>query len=136
MHGDEHARARHNAIANGVAQTDVEIVVGADVAHGGEASHEGHARVDARVQRLFCDRFLQKVESALFPIVRIHHGRCVCASMKPGRSVASPRSIVSAPAGMAVLAPMPAIFPSVTTSKPGVERVLLLPSNIRAAFST
>ena len=62
--------------------------------------------------------------------------RCVCASMKPGRRVASPRSIVSAPAGIVALPPTPAIFPSVTTSKPGVERVLLLPSNIRAAFST
>src|SRR6202171_2461943 len=56
--------------------------------------------------------------------------------MKPGRSVASPRSMVSAPAGTAAFAPTPAIFPSVMTIKPGIDSALLLPSKIRAAFST
>src|SRR5712692_8666217 len=56
--------------------------------------------------------------------------------MKPGSSVASPRSITSAPAGAAALVPATTIFPSVTTTTPGVTSALLFPSNSRAAFST
>src|SRR6266478_7525881 len=62
--------------------------------------------------------------------------RCVCASMNPGSSVASPRSITSASVGMLALDPVPAILPSVTTTTPGVTSELLLPSNSLAAFST
>jgi hypothetical protein len=42
--------------------------------------------------------------------------------LKRGSSVASPKSIVSAPAGMGALAPTLEIFASVTTIKPGVNR--------------
>ena len=62
--------------------------------------------------------------------------RCVCASMNPGMSVTSPRSITSAPAGTLALAPVPAIFPSVTTTTPGLPIFPLFPSNIRAALMT
>jgi len=43
MHGDEHAGSRHNAVANGVAQANIEVIGGADVANGGEAGHQGDA---------------------------------------------------------------------------------------------
>src|SRR5439155_6715534 len=62
--------------------------------------------------------------------------RCVCASMNPGSSVASPRSITSASVGRLALDPVPAILPSVTTTTPGLTSELLLPSNSLAAFST
>jgi hypothetical protein len=60
----------------------------------------------------------------------------VCASMNPGSSVASPRSITWAPAGIAALAPAATILLSVTTTTPGATKVLALPSNRRAAFKT
>src|SRR6202034_170442 len=50
--------------------------------------------------------------------------RCVCASMKPGRSVASPRSITRAPGGMLVLptdtmrSPRTTITPPLLSSVP------------------
>src|SRR5579883_1268664 len=62
--------------------------------------------------------------------------RCVCASMKPGSSVASPKSITSAPAGVSALFPTDRILPSETTTTPGLTSVLLFPSKSRAAFST
>src|SRR6476646_6846874 len=54
--------------------------------------------------------------------------------MKPGRIVASPRSITSAPAGTAP--PTSAIFPSSTTTTAGETSRSDRPSNIRAAFNT
>src|SRR5579862_7227778 len=62
--------------------------------------------------------------------------RCVCASIKPGSSVASPRSITSAPAGTLAPPPTPTILPSTTTTRPGAASASLFPSNIRAALST
>src|SRR5580692_1697753 len=56
--------------------------------------------------------------------------------MKPGRSVASPKSMMAAPGGSAALGPTPTILPSETTTIPGAVRVSLLPSNICAALST
>src|ERR1022692_4498908 len=56
--------------------------------------------------------------------------------MNPGNRVASPRSIVSAPAGMAEAGPTATIFPSVTTTTPGEITWSLLPSNRWAALST
>src|ERR1043166_8989787 len=52
--------------------------------------------------------------------------------MKPGRSVTSPRSITSAPAGTATL--MPAILLPVTTIVPLRMTSFEVPSNSRAAF--
>ena len=50
--------------------------------------------------------------------------RWVCASMKPGESVASPRSMTSAPAGMARSVPTARIFgPWTRTTAVGLERV-------------
>ncbi len=72
VHGDEHARPGYHSFANGVAQTNIEIVAGAYISHGSEARHEGYARVRAGVQRLLGNGFLQAVYSVLFPIVRIH----------------------------------------------------------------
>ena len=62
--------------------------------------------------------------------------RCVWASMRPGNSVASPRSITSAPAGSAAPGPMAVIFSPATTTKPGETARSLRPSNIRAALIT
>jgi hypothetical protein len=56
--------------------------------------------------------------------------------MKPGRSVASPSSITSAPAGTGALPPTETIFPSLTTTTPGVESLSLFPSKRRAARMT
>src|SRR6516165_2860345 len=60
----------------------------------------------------------------------------MCASIKPGNSVASPRSTTSAPAGIVADAPTATIFPPLTTTKPGMTNISPLPSNNRAAFST
>src|ERR1700686_1915586 len=62
--------------------------------------------------------------------------RWVCTSMKPGRSVASPRSITSAPAGSGTPGPTAAMRPPRTTTIPGETTVSPRPSNRRAAFST
>ena len=62
--------------------------------------------------------------------------RCVCASMNPGSSVASPRSITSAPAGTLAVGPAAVILPSATTTTPGFTSASPLPSYIRAAFRT
>src|SRR5260370_10485188 len=56
--------------------------------------------------------------------------------MNPGNSVASPRSIPSAPVGIAALVPAATIFPSLITTTPGFTNALLFPSKSRAAFST
>src|SRR5215470_17729351 len=56
--------------------------------------------------------------------------------MNPGSSVASPRSITSAPAGSSTFAPTAVILPPVTTTMPGFTSVSLLPSKSLAAFNT
>src|SRR6266404_764607 len=62
--------------------------------------------------------------------------RCVCASMNPGSSVASPRSITWAFGGISALAPTPRILSPSTTITPGETTRSPIPSNIRAALST
>ena len=74
VHGDQHARAGDIAIANGVAQANVEEVAGADVTDGGEACHQGDACVDAGVESLLGDSFLQGVEASLLVVVGIGKG--------------------------------------------------------------
>jgi len=39
MHRDKHAWSRHNTITNGIAQANIEIIAGTDVANGSEAGH-------------------------------------------------------------------------------------------------
>src|SRR6266487_5743223 len=56
--------------------------------------------------------------------------------MKPGRSVASPRSMTRAPAGVAESEPTASMREPVTTTTAGEETVSPRPSNIRAAFRT
>src|SRR6185369_14506915 len=60
----------------------------------------------------------------------------VWASMRPGRRVASPRSMVSAPAGMAAVGPTATILSLVTTMRPGETMRSDLPSKRRAALRT
>src|SRR4051812_34964067 len=55
--------------------------------------------------------------------------------MKPGESVASPRSMTCAPWGIARLLPASTILSPWTITTPFVTRVFDLPSNRRAAFS-
>ena len=61
--------------------------------------------------------------------------RWVCASMKPGESVASPRSMTSAPAGMERSVPTARIFGPCTRTTPLAWSASALPSNSRAAFT-
>src|SRR6266851_3905352 len=56
--------------------------------------------------------------------------------MKPGSSVASPRSTTRAPDGICALGPAAAILPFTTTTIPGVRSWSDFPSNMRAAFKT
>src|SRR6186713_1939866 len=56
--------------------------------------------------------------------------------MKPGKSVASPRSITLAPAGTARPDPAARIFPPSTITTPSRAAVSPLPSKIRAALRT
>src|ERR1700730_1285573 len=56
--------------------------------------------------------------------------------MKPGRSVASPRSMTRAPAGTAESEPTASMREPRTTTTAGEETVSPRPSNIRAAFKT
>src|SRR6478735_994449 len=61
---------------------------------------------------------------------------CVCASMKPGTSVASPRSITCAPAGATTSLPTASmVFPR-TRMRPGETSLPLAPSNKCAACKT
>ena len=61
--------------------------------------------------------------------------RWVCASMKPGESVASPRSMTSAPAGMDRSVPTATIFGPCTRTTPLAWSASALPSNSRAALT-
>src|ERR1700687_1008357 len=56
--------------------------------------------------------------------------------MKPGSSVASPRSTTRAPDGICALGPAAVIFPFATTTIPRVRSWSDFPSNMRAAFNT
>ncbi len=56
--------------------------------------------------------------------------------MNPGNSVASPRSIVSAPGGMDAAVPIPRILPSAATTNPGEISLPALLSKSRAARNT
>src|SRR4029453_5660446 len=60
--------------------------------------------------------------------------RCVCASMNPGESVASPRSITSAPTGVCTVDPAEGNTEPETITTPGA--FTSWPSKMRAAFST
>src|SRR5262249_35010438 len=74
VNGDKHTRTGHFAIANGIAQADIDVVARADVSDGGDAGHQGDLGVGNGVEGLFGDWFLQGVELALLPIVGAHHG--------------------------------------------------------------
>ena len=56
--------------------------------------------------------------------------------MKPGKIVASPKSITSLPAGISAPGPTPRIFSPSTTTSPGETTRSLTPSNMRAALIT
>ena len=77
--------------------------------------------------------FLKSSSSSRFQSSVASPDRCVCASMRPGRSVTSPRSITSAPAGGCALAPTAVILLPSTTTMPGATTASLLPSKRRAA---
>src|ERR1035437_7394956 len=62
--------------------------------------------------------------------------KCVCASMKPGRIVASPKSMTSDPAGISAFAPTPRIVSPNTTTSPGDTTRSPTPSNILAPLIT
>src|SRR5262249_16515122 len=62
--------------------------------------------------------------------------RCVCASMKPGDRVASPKSITSVPDGTRAELLIPAILSPSTTTLELRNRASDLPSKIRAALIT
>src|SRR6185295_8031740 len=62
--------------------------------------------------------------------------RWVWESIRPGRSVASPRSITFAPAGMGSPGPAALILPPSTITTPLAAAVSLRPSNSRAALRT
>src|SRR6185295_2310869 len=62
--------------------------------------------------------------------------RCTWASMKPGSSVASPRSMTRAPAGMGSPDPAAVIVPPVTTTTAFGTVESPRPSNMRAALRT
>ena len=91
--GDQHARAGDDAVGDGVAQPDVDVVARAHVAHGGEAGDQRPARVLGGAdgvsgmvrRRSSISSWCQS--SADSPV------RCVWASMSPGSRVASPRSM-------------------------------------------
>ena len=65
VHRDQHARARNLAVADGVAQADVDVVARAHVAHGGEAGHQRLAHDIDGVQRALRDGLLQPVQLLL-----------------------------------------------------------------------
>ena len=71
---NDHAWAGNVAAADGIAQSDVQIIVRSDVTNARKASHQRDTRVHAGIQRLFCDCFLQQIELALLPVVGIHRG--------------------------------------------------------------
>ncbi len=86
---DLHARALHDAGVDRVAQVDgVEAAARIHVEHGGEAGVEVDLRVRQRAQRPLR-------EAALPPVFT-----WTWASIMPGITVAAPRSITRAPAGI------------------------------------
>ncbi len=71
---NQHAWARDIAAGDGVAQTNIEIIGGTDIADSGDAGHEGNAGVDAGIESLLGDWFLQGIQAVLFVIVGKHIG--------------------------------------------------------------
>ena len=71
MHGNEHPWAGDVAAANAIAKSDVEIISRADVAHGGEAGHQGDASIDGGIEGLLGDGFLQRVEPRLLIVLGV-----------------------------------------------------------------
>ena len=61
----QHARAGNLTVANGVAQADVDVVLGAEVAHRGEAGHEGDAGIHGGIKGALGDGLLEQVHLTL-----------------------------------------------------------------------
>ena len=105
---------------------DVDEVAGAHVAHGGEARQRACA-ARARWRGCACSGTPRRRPSTTswYQLSPDSPVRCMCASMMPGSSVASPRSITVAPAGTARPVPTALIAPPSTTTTPfGHSRVL------------
>ena len=68
--GDEHARPRHAAGVDGVAQADVDEVIAAEVAHEGEAGHQRAVRALGRLDCALGDLLLEVVELVGLPVAR------------------------------------------------------------------
>src|SRR5580704_3205848 len=91
VYGDEHARPRNVAVADSVSQAYVEIIAGADVAHGGETCHQRHAGVDAGVESALGDGFLQRVEPLLLVVVGIGMGQVGVGVYEAGKERGVPK---------------------------------------------
>jgi hypothetical protein len=70
VRGDKHARTGDDAAVDAVAKADVDEVAGADITHGGEACHQGFARVRGGADGEFSDRHLEAFQG-LAVIVRV-----------------------------------------------------------------
>jgi len=69
MEGHQHARPHDLAVANGVAQPDIDIFERPHVADRRESGHQRLSRIFSGIQRQFRNRLAQAVEPVLFPVV-------------------------------------------------------------------
>ena len=74
VHRGEHARTGDQPLVDRVAQADVDVVVGAEVAHGGEAGLERLFRVGRGVERLLGREAQHVVDEVLRPARAELHG--------------------------------------------------------------
>ena len=75
MHRHQHARPRHHATIDRVAQPGVQIISRANVAHRCKSSHQCNVRVDARIQSHFWNRLAQTIQRRFGIVLAIHHGQ-------------------------------------------------------------
>ena len=111
--GHDEPRPGDLAGVDRVAQRDVREAVGADVAHRREPGEKRPVRVGDAVDRLARHRVAERPVAVVggLPV------RWSCISIRPGRSVAPPRSITRAPVGIAAVGPTATIRSfSITTT--------------------
>jgi hypothetical protein len=132
--GDEHARTGGEAARDRVAQADVDVVAGSDVATvvkpaiSVRRANSAARSVDSGTVRR------RPATASAFQSSDDSSVTCVCASMKPGRMVASPRSITCAPAGTGSRDPAVVIRAPCTSTTASGMAVSPRPSNSRAAL--
>ena len=135
--GDQHARACRQAVVDGVAQRDVDVVAGTDVAHGGDAGLQRDLALCAAWKDCSTGKRIIDVVEAAGPV-----GVVVVGDMRVRIDEAGQQRRVAevddarARRGCGASPPTASMLVPRTTMRPGDASLPLRPSNRCAACST